>query len=80
VKQVAPNSAAIVISASVAAFLASGPNPIWLNNDLNFGLFCRVLTAAGTREELAAADSSASISLTLPWITTDTTALPLPLL
>jgi hypothetical protein len=27
VKQVAPDSATIVISASVAAFLASGPNP-----------------------------------------------------
>ena len=76
----ASDSAAIVMSASVAAFLVSGPNLSWLNKDLNFGLFHRVLTAAGTREELAAADSSASISLTFPWVTTNTIALPLPLL
>jgi hypothetical protein len=63
---VAPDSAAIVMSASVAAFLASGPNPSWLNKDLNFGLFYRVLTAAGTKEELAAADSSDSHYRGLP--------------
>jgi hypothetical protein len=76
VKQVAPEFAAIAIMASVAAFLASGPNPNWLNKDLNFGLFYKVLTAAGVRVVSATADSSTSMSLVLPCITINTTALP----
>ena len=44
VKYSIPESAAILMRDSVATLLASGPNPSWLNSDLNLGFFWRVLT------------------------------------
>ena len=44
VKHSIPESAAMLMRDSVATLLAFGPNPSWLNSDLNLGFFWRVLT------------------------------------
>jgi hypothetical protein len=51
---------AMLTIASVAAFLASGPNPSWLNKDRNLGLLCKVLIVAGFVLKESSNSSSAS--------------------
>ena len=43
-------SAAMLMRNSMATLLASGPNPNWLNIDLNLGFFWRVLTVLGWKD------------------------------
>ena len=72
VKHSIPESAAILISDFVATLLASGPNPSWLNSDLNLGFFWRVLTMLRWKDP---SDSPASARFL--WITTVTIPFPL---
>ena len=65
-------SVAILMKDSVATLLASGPNPSWLNSDMNLGFFWRALTVLGWKDP---SDSSASAEF--PWITTATIPFPL---
>ena len=67
-----PESAAILMRDSVATLLASGPNPSWLNSDLNLGFFWRVLTVLGWKDP-----SDFPASTGFPWITTATIPFPL---
>jgi hypothetical protein len=49
--------------ALVAAFLASGPNPSWLNKDRNLGLLYKVLIATGfVLKESSNSSSVSSVS------------------
>ena len=77
VKQCVPDSAAMDMIASVTAVQASGFSSSWLKRDQNFGFLCKALIVAGAMARFATADSSMSISLALPWIITETVALPL---
>ena len=51
----------------MATLLASGPNPSWLNSDLNLGFFWKVLTVLGWKDP-----SNSSAFVGFPWITTAT--------
>ena len=64
-------SAAILMRDFVAILPASGPNPNWLNKDLNLGFRYKVLTVFRWK------DSSTSMSTGFSWITTATTPFPL---
>ena len=77
VKQCVPDSIAMDMIAFVAAVRASGLSPSWLKRHQNFGFLCKALIATGVMAGFVAADSSMSISLALPWIITETVALPL---
>ncbi len=63
--------------ASVAAVQVLGFSPSWSKRYQNFGFLCKALIVAGAMAGFVAADSSMSISLALPWIITETVALPL---
>jgi hypothetical protein len=77
VKQCVPDSAAIDTIASVAVVRASGFSPSWSKRDRNFGFLYKALMATGVMAGFVAANSFMSMSLALPWIITETIALPL---
>ena len=77
VKPCVPNFAAIDMIASVAAVRALGFSPSWSKRDQNFGFLCKALMSAGAMAGFVAANSSMSTLLALPWIITETVALPL---
>ena len=72
VKHSIPESAAMLMRDSVATILAYGPNPSWLNIDLNLVFFWRVLTVLRWKDP---SDSPASAGF--PLITTATIPFPL---